>query len=178
MRYGISIKGYKGIYCIDKKGQVYSMKRQIKFNLGHGQVGGYYLKPILGQNGYLTVTLNSAGHKNKVNIHRLLGEHFIKGCRPGYIINHKNGIKTDNRLQNLEWTTYANNSRHAFRHKLIGIYKDQDNKNTCLTIWEVRKIKQLLTLNFSQRDIARLFNISRGPVDRINRGISWQNVKI
>lgn len=71
------------------------------------------LKPRLDSKGYYYVGLYP-GPKNK-RIHRLLAEVFIPNPENKRTVNHKNGIKTDNRISNLEWATYQENLQHAFK---------------------------------------------------------------
>lgn len=101
------INGCKG-YEIGDKGTVLSHKRtpSIKIKLGlHKQ--GYNI---------FSVCYNSK-HKNLFH-HRVLAEHFIPNPENKLCVNHKNGIKTDNRLDNLEWVTYSENMNHALENKL------------------------------------------------------------
>lgn len=67
------------------------------------------LKPVLQSIGYYTISHRKFG---TVSIHRMVAETFLEGN--GETVNHKNGIKTDNRLENLEWMSMADNCRHAF----------------------------------------------------------------
>lgn len=61
--------------------------------------------------GYLQVV----GSKRKKRfVHRLVAAEFVGGYRPGLVVNHKNGVRDDNCLENLEWVTQAENNKHAF----------------------------------------------------------------
>ena len=73
------------------------------------------LKPYLGDGYYFKVSLSEAGIIKKVKIHRIVAITFCDNNFNIYsVVNHINGIKTDNRAENLEWVTQAENLNHAF----------------------------------------------------------------
>ncbi|MEP6587158.1 MAG: HNH endonuclease signature motif containing protein [Polaromonas sp.] len=70
------------------------------------------LKPFISvSTGYLQVVF---ADRKKHSVHRLVAHAFCENYKPGAIVNHKNGIKTDNRASNLEWVTHAENNQHAY----------------------------------------------------------------
>lgn len=89
-------------------------------NLGNVRSGrlGRNLKPWLMTNGYFAVTITSE-KRMTIYIHRLIALAFIPLVAGKDHVNHKNGIKTDNRIDNLEWCTHAENIRHAFSNGLV-----------------------------------------------------------
>ena len=83
---------------------------------------GYLITPLLGSSGYLTVRIRrrSGDHdKPALNIHRIVAETFLDGHQPDLQVNHKDGNKLNNRLDNLEWCTRKENSQHAMRMGLF-----------------------------------------------------------
>jgi hypothetical protein len=75
-------------------------------------------KAWLGKNGYYHVDLYNKGYNKKVAIHRLLAMHFIPNPDNKRTVNHKDGIKTNNDISNLEWATDSQNIKHAYDNGL------------------------------------------------------------
>ena len=71
------------------------------------------LKSRLRLKGYCDVSLYYKGEAKRKLVHRLVATAFVPGWRKGLQVNHKNGIKTDNRAENLEWVTASENTRHG-----------------------------------------------------------------
>lgn len=76
---------------------------------------GKLLKPATGTNGYLRLTLRLRGKSIGFSVHRLVASAFLPNPVGHAVVNHLNGIKTDNRPENLEWCSYRENSIHANR---------------------------------------------------------------
>lgn len=119
---------------------------------------GYkYRKPVL-QSGYCSVTFvfNKTEFK-KFQIHRLVAKAFIPNTDNKPCVNHINGIKNDNRAENLEWCTYSENEKHSF-DKLGKITNGIIRRKIPLN--KISYIKELNKKGFSQRSIAKQFNVS------------------
>ena len=72
------------------------------------------LKQELGNTHYPTVTLCKLGKLKTVLVHRLIAQAFIPNPDNKPCVNHKNWIRNDNRIENLEWVTYSENTKHAY----------------------------------------------------------------
>lgn len=70
-------------------------------------------------NGYLMVSLRNKGKPKKCYVHRLVAQAFIQKPLRCEEVNHKNGTKSDNRVQNLEWVSRSENQKHA--HRVLGV---------------------------------------------------------
>ena len=95
-------------YSITKDGKVFSHNTKS------------YLIPF-NNRGYLRVGLSNKNKHKKFLVHRLVAEAFLPNNNNNKIVNHIDGNKQNNNISNLEWTTYSENSKHAYR---IGLYTD------------------------------------------------------
>jgi len=107
-------------YEVSNMGRVRSLdKRFIRKDgiksLRHGKV----LKPNISTTGYLYVAIYTDEIPKTPKIHRLVAKAFIPNPNNFDIVNHKNGIKTDNRVENLEWCNQSFNVQHALKLGLI-----------------------------------------------------------
>lgn len=105
-------------YFVSNMGQVKTLDRMLPPDIKHpkGQFKkGRILMPHDNGHGYLTVMIVTETRKQKrPYIHRLVAETFISNPKNKRTINHKNGIKSDNRAENLEWATQSENVKHAY----------------------------------------------------------------
>ena len=74
---------------------------------------GRVLRPRKRRDGYLDVLLLYKGQTKRCYVHKLVATAFVEGWREGLEVNHKNGVKTDNRAENLEWVSASENKQHA-----------------------------------------------------------------
>ena len=103
------IKGYEGYYQISDLGNVRSVDR---FDGVHERKGSI-LKPNLKQNGYMQVGLRKHSTRKWFGIHRLVAIHFIENPDNKPQVNHIDGNKQNNSVNNLEWVTEKENQNHA-----------------------------------------------------------------
>ncbi|SIS99862.1 NUMOD4 domain-containing protein [Achromobacter sp. MFA1 R4] len=107
------VLGYEGHYIISNFGRIVSVRRVVK-GKKRRTVGGQVMKPRL-NNGYALVTLSLDKKMKNASVHRMVAMAFCDGARPWLVVNHKNGNRSDNRADNLEWVTISQNCIHAFR---------------------------------------------------------------
>ena len=110
------VVGYEGIYEVSSLGRVKSCERTIIRSNGREiNFPDKIMKPSINHKGYLIIDLRKNGNRQGGFIHRLVGKAFIDNPLNKERINHKNGDKTDNRVQNLEWVTNQENMAHAYK---------------------------------------------------------------
>lgn len=107
------IEGFKGRYSVSNLGRVRSNFR-IKGPRNTIKTNTIILKQGISNSGYSRVNLHSDGKQRCYSVHRLVAKAFIPNPEAKPQTNHKNGIKTDNRLENLEWATRSENQRHRY----------------------------------------------------------------
>lgn len=111
------VKGYEGFYLISNYGRVMSLRRK-RYT---GAESYYYqetriLKPYTDTYGYYSITLtNSSGKRRNHKIHRLIAQAFIENTEAKSCINHIDGDKKNNKINNLEWCTKKENNVHAVK---------------------------------------------------------------
>lgn len=101
-----SIKGYEGLYWVNRKGQIKNSSGRI-------------LKPFDNGTGYSRVTLMKEGVKSNVLVHRIVAETFIDNPENKPEVNHKNKHRYNNWACNLEWCTRSENELHKHRGECI-----------------------------------------------------------
>ena len=114
------ITGYEDLYQVSNIGRVKGLERKVKHSInGYKIVPERILKSVVtGNRGYLFIVLSKLGKQKTFILHRLVALAFIPNPLNKRTINHKNGIKTHNSINNLEWNTYSENNQHAIDTKL------------------------------------------------------------
>lgn len=178
------VVGYEGYYEVSESGNIYRCERTILVSRSRSKPY-WLLRPRIkvktsNRGGYLLVDL-CKGSKNskRCSVHRLVGIAFIPNPLNLPEINHKDGIKNNNRVTNLEWSTHQNNVLHAIRTGLSHPMpkKGEQHSQAKLTIKKVTEIKQLLaSKKYSQYQIAAMFGVSKSAIESIAIKRTWWNV--
>jgi hypothetical protein len=117
------IKGYEGIYQASNLGRIKSLDRikQTKGRYGKMQIKikGVILKASANHDNYLEVVLSKNGKSKTKRVNRIIAETFIENPNNYKQVNHINGVKTDNRVDNLEWCNCKDNIYHALKNNLM-----------------------------------------------------------
>lgn len=169
------VEGFKNKYSVTDEGEVFSYtsgtQKRLRLNKN--------------QDGYLCVALCLGYKKTRKHckVHRLVAETFIENPDNKKTVNHKDCVKTNNNINNLEWNTHQENMRHAFKNNLIPPFPPHNgelNGMSKLTVAQVKQIRFLLSkknaYGINQTNIAKLFGISFQQVSKIKLSLRWKEV--
>jgi hypothetical protein len=136
---------------------------------------GLILKTSIPKRGYHHWIVKKNGKRFNFRIHRLVAKAFIPNPKNLDEVNHINGNKTDNRIENLEWCTHSENVSHSFS---IGLQstKGINHPLTKLSENDVLGIRKLYSENVPQTDIAKIYNYSYGAINKIVNRKNWTHI--
>lgn len=138
------------------------------------RVGGRLIAAVLSRYGYLTASLWARPRRWNPFVHKLVAGAFLGPCPDGFGVNHRDGKKTNNSVQNLEYVTPAENSAHA---KAMGLLaRGERNGFSRLTESLVREIRQRVNAGESRRSIAKAMGFGRNTINRVASGETWGHV--
>ncbi|WP_194750362.1 NUMOD4 domain-containing protein [Staphylococcus chromogenes] len=170
-----TIPGYEGIYEVNNYGAVKSIPRVIMRRDGKPYTikKEKVLKYQIDEDGYHRYELNYAGHVFKTFSHRLVALAFIPNPLNKPFVNHINGIKNDNRIENLEWCTDLENKEHAKKNGLVPFQYGVKNPVNKLSEEEVKEIWKLKQKGMQPSAISKQLAIPHSNVRNIYYGYSW-----
>ena len=154
------IKDYPD-YAISRDGEVLNLKFNKK------------LKTFISPKGYVVCNIYIGNKRTKhYRIHRLIAEAFINNFNNYPQVNHINGIKSDNRIENLEWCNSSQNLKHAFINKLKSHVGEKNTKSK-LKEYQVLEIRNSV---LSYKELSILYNISLSTICSIIKRRLWKHI--
>jgi hypothetical protein len=160
------IKGFKG-YEIDTNGVVYARRSLSK----------RALMPIDAGHGYLRVGLYLNPKKSALrSVHRLVAEAFLPNPSGLPIVRHLNGIKTDNRLSNLAWSTQKENIADKWKHGTMA--SGEKHPRAKLNRFQVQRIRLMkeVTPKLTFEKIGKIFDVSASTIYNVVDNNTWRHV--
>ena len=118
---------------------------------------------------YTLICLRKGGKQYRKYAHRLLAEAFMPNPDGKRTVNHINGDKSDNRLENLEWATHSENQKHAYKEGL----KVPARGAAKITEGCAQMIKDLINAGMAQKLVAMLVGLDPSSVSKIANGRQW-----
>lgn len=148
------IKGYEGLYQISNLGRIKSSDRELCNSRGVYVRQGRVLKNGKNQYGYFQVSLYKDGKRVNKQVHKLIAIAFIPNTNNYKIINHIDGNRQNNNINNLEWCTQKHNVKEAYRlglvHKKYKPVNQYDLKNNFIKTWEsIVEVNKVLKIDKS-----------------------------
>ena len=144
------VKGYEGIYAVSNYGNVYSIRSE------------RILIPIKTRAGYLRVHLSVGGDCKSRFVHRLVAQAFIPNPDGKPTVNHSDGNKFNNCIDNLVWATHKENNEHAYNSGLKRL--GENNAQAKLTNEQAREVLEnciLGDINFGAKAFAKKFGVTQ-----------------
>lgn len=142
-------------YYVTKDGEVFSPYRKIK--------------PGIASNGYLTF---NAGSDRTYLVHRLVAERYLPNPENKRTVNHKDGNKLNNQVDNLEWATDSENLKHAFNE----LQRKPSRGRATISEETVLTIKALLKDGLPHQRLAEFFGVKRSLIADISAKRAWDHI--
>lgn len=166
------INGCQGLYQVNRYGDVISVPRIAKNRFSFRITKSKNIKSRISRTGYLYYPIKIDNKLMTFYKHRLIAEHYIPNPLNLPEVNHINGVKTDNRIGNLEWCTSKENIKHAIKIGLISIGEDKCNaKLTNMDVCKIRRMRSSTNV-----DLASMFGVSSNTISRIRHRKSWKHL--
>jgi|688.fasta_scaffold534206_3 hypothetical protein len=172
------VLGFEGKYQVSNLGNIKSLRRVKERNkMGKVVIPEKVLSPHVDKVGYKRLYLYNDGFKKRDLLHRIVAKTFIPNPENKPEVNHKNGIKTDNRVENLEWATTSENRIHAFENKLQIAIKGSKLPQSILKEEDIIAIRELWDKRkYLQKEIAQMYNVSKSCIYQIVYKKNWRHV--
>ena len=165
------IPGYEGIYSASNTGLIKSETSRQQWKSGR------ILKNLVHKGGYLKLRLWKNSRYKHFLVHRLIALTFLGPCPPKHEVNHKDGNKANNFINNLEYVTPKENTNHAVRSGLFNDRKGEKSVRSKLTNKQVIEIrKKHIPYKYSTVKIAKEFNVCPSTIGSIIRYTSWSHI--
>lgn len=161
------VKDFEGLYQVSNLGNVKRLK-------GKGCVSERLIARSVNKFGYIYIGLHNKGIYRKIKAHRLVATAFIDNTNNKKTINHINGIKTDNKVENLEWCTFLENKQHAVN---TGLTNTKGVKHYFCKLSE-EQVLEIREIGFSKSIayLSRKYGVSQTNISKIIKRESWKHI--
>jgi len=172
------ITEYEGLYQVSNIGRIKSLERYSanqwseKARFREEKILSYQLT----KDGYPSIKLSKNGNAIRHRIHRLVALCFLENPFGKEQVNHINGIKTDNRVENLEWATCSENMEHAYKSGLRTAPSGVDSPYSVFSKQDVLDIRDSFKNGISQIELAKKYNVTMGCISGVCRKRTYANI--
>lgn len=164
------VPGSNGDYLVSRDGRIKSLKANRPV----------ILKPRINHDGYVWYILQINKKPHSLRAHRIVAETFIPNPENKSTVNHKDGNKKNNCVENLEWATREEQMQHAYQHALKKPVRGVLQGNHVLTEEEVREIRRIYKghdKKYGMIPLAKKYNVSISTINKCVGRRSYKNVK-
>lgn len=162
-------------YQVSNLGRFRSLDRKVQKRDGSTQMyKSRVLKQGLGTSGYLGVTFSREGKNKTFLAHRLVALSFLQNPDSKKTVNHLDGDKTNNKANNLEWSTYSEN--HLHRSRSLGLCRGGTHHQSKLSKEDVLKIRELYEKEKDRKKLATQFNVTAATIYYVVTRRTWKHV--
>jgi hypothetical protein len=159
------VVGFEGWYQVSDQGRIRRIRKG-----ANAKLSGPLLFSV-GSRGYLICVLCKQGERKSVIVHRIVAMAFLGLPGSRKEVNHKDGNKTNNRVENLEWVTSGRNKQHGCD---MGLYPlGEQVYNARFGEDDIRSIRRRIRNGERACDIAQEYGVHRGTIGNIKRRKSW-----
>lgn len=170
------VKGFENLYEVSNFGEIKALEKHIVCGKCHRSWTEHLMKTAEDHKGYLRTSLSKDGKSKTVKVHRIVAEAFLQNPDNLPQVNHIDGNKKNNAVDNLEWCSQSDNLKHACRMKLK-LCGGENNSASKLTYEEVCWIRNNFDSNnnlFDSAALAEKFNVHKKTIQRIVNGKGWK----
>ncbi len=172
-----SVIGYENIYEISNLGRIRSIDHIVPHKDGKSRIQkGRFLHTYISEKGYIQTCLSKEGKRFNTGLHRIIAIAFIKNPNNLPQVNHKDGIKDNNSISNLEWSTNQENQLHAVKNGLVNHNYGEDHHMSKLTNKQVVIIRQDINNGKTLTSISKEYNVSITAIWNIKKGKSLSTI--
>lgn len=170
------VKGFEELYEVSDVGRVMALKKTINKGKCHRTWEEHFINFAIDGSGYFRTSLAKDGVNKTVKVHRLVAEAFIPNPSNLPEVNHIDGNKQNNCVENLEWCTRSENLKHAVKiglKRLDGEF-NPSHKLTTEQVEFIRKIYVPRHPEFGTVALGKRFNVHRKTITRIVNNQNWK----
>lgn len=179
------VAGFESSHLVSNTGEVKTLDRAVLYRDGgvRKYKGGLLKQCILKNAGYKYVDLRFEGRRVKSTVHRLVAQAFIPNPENKRTVNHKDGNKLNNHVDNLEWNTYKENIHHAisislFPGKRIRQQRGSEMPTAKLAETDIPLIRSLLNARYMVLTVSQMYGVVPKTIRSLRDGVTWSQIPL